>query len=72
MLTKIKSAWDYLQGLLDIDGDVIMLAFTLAVIVRVILVVRNRAPLNMAEATAYGSAIAALGYSKGPKGPRGA
>ena len=64
MSTKIKEWWDYFQSLLDIDGDVIMLIFTLAVVWKIL-----SHGLNTSDAAAYTSAIACFAYSnKGPKG----
>jgi len=63
MLDNIKFYWDYIQSLFDIDGDVIMLIFSLAVIWKIV-----HPGLNMADATAYGSAVSCFAYSnKGPK-----
>ena len=50
-------------------GDVWLGLFTAAIVARVVLVLRGHGPINMAEATAYGSAVGAFAYSKhgGPK-----
>jgi len=65
---QLKAYWDYLQSLLDLDGDVWMGLFTLTIIVRIALGAFGHSPLTAAEAAAYGSAIGAFAYSnKGPK-----
>jgi len=61
---KFKQWWEYLQDLLDVRGDVVMLAFTTAIIMRLF---HGRA-LNPSEAAVYSAAIGAFAYSnKGPK-----
>jgi hypothetical protein len=60
---KFKQIWDYIQSLFDIDGDMIMAIFTLAIVWKIV-----HPGLNMADATAYGSAIAVFGYSNTHKG----
>ena len=69
MLDRIQAGWDRLQDFLDISGDVWLGLFTAAIVARVVLVLRGHGPINMAEATAYGSAVGAFAYSKhgGPK-----
>jgi hypothetical protein len=63
MLDKIKLYWDWVQSMLDIDGDVVMLAFTGAVIFKIL-----RHGLNASDAAAYASAIGCFAYSnKGGK-----
>ena len=61
---KFKQYWDYVQGLLDIDGDVIMLFFTAAVVYKILHI-----GMNASDATAYASAVACFAYSNkgGPK-----
>lgn len=62
-MNKIKGAWDYLQSLLDIDGDVIMLGFTAAVIWKIL-----HGGLGASDAAAYASAVGCFAYSnKGTK-----
>jgi len=56
--TRIKQIWDYIQSLLDVDGDVVMLAFTAAVIWKIL-----HKGMNPSDAAAYGSAIACFAYS---------
>lgn len=68
ILQKIKEHWDAVQKIFDIDGDVYLGIFTLAIIFRLVLAGYGRAPINMAEAAAYGSAIGAFAYSN--RGPR--
>lgn len=65
---QLKTWWDYVQSLLDIDGDVWMGLFTGVVVLRLVLAAFGKAALTAAEAAAYGSAIGAFAYSnKGPK-----
>lgn len=60
---QLKAGWDYIQGLLDIDGDVVMLAFTAAVVYKIL-----HTGLNASDAAAYASAVGCFAYSnKGPK-----
>ena len=61
---KFKQYWDYIQSLLDIDGDVIMLFFTVAVVYKILHV-----GMNASDAAAYASAVACFAYSNkgGPK-----
>jgi hypothetical protein len=65
---RIKAEWDYIQALLDIDGDCWMGLFTLVIVVRLVLVLKGYAPLTASEAGTYGSAVAAFAYSN--RGPR--
>lgn len=58
MSAKVKQWWDYIQSLLDIDGDVIMLIFTLAVVWKLL-----HAGLKTSDAAAYASAIGCFAYS---------
>jgi hypothetical protein len=68
MFDKVRVAWEYIQDLLDVRGDVIMLAFSSAMIGRIVLSAFGHAPLTASEAAAYASAIGAFAYSnKGPK-----
>lgn len=68
MLEKIKDGWSYVQDLLDVRGDVIMLAMSCVFTARVALSAFGKPPLTVAEAALYSSAIAAFAYSnKGPK-----
>lgn len=65
---KFKAIWSYIQDLLDVRGDVIMLAFSSAMIFRVVLSAFGHAALGPSEAAVYASAIGAFAYSnKGPK-----
>lgn len=60
---QLKAGWDYIQGLLDIDGDVVMLAFTAAVVYKIL-----HGGLNASDAAAYTSAVGCFAYSnRGPK-----
>ena len=63
MREKIKGWWDYIQSLLDLDGDVWMGLFTAFILARIILVLKHYAPLSGAEATVYSAAIGAFSYS---------
>jgi len=68
MLEKIKAKWDYIQFLLDIDGDVWMGAFTTVILVRIGLVLTGHNPVTNSEAACYASAVTAFAYSnRGPK-----
>lgn len=63
MKEQIKAYWDYIQSLFDIDGDVVMLGFTGAVIYKMLYGV-----LTPSDAAVYASAVTAFAYSnKGPK-----
>lgn len=63
MRNKIKVWWEYIQGLLDVNGDVIMLAFTSAIIWKVL-----HGGLSMSDAGAFASAVTCFAWSnKGPK-----
>lgn len=56
-------AWEWLQARLDISGDVIMLAFTSAVVWKIL-----HGGLNASDAVAFGSAVTCFAYSnRGPK-----
>jgi hypothetical protein len=67
-MQSIKKYWEYIQDLLDVRGDVIMMAFSSAMIFRVLWSSFGHAPLGPSEAAAYASAIGAFAYSnKGPK-----
>jgi hypothetical protein len=59
---EVTHVWIYLQGLLDINGDCVMLFFSAAVVYKIL-----HGGLNNADACAYSTAIGALGYSKGVK-----
>jgi hypothetical protein len=62
---KFKAAWEYVQGLLDLNGDVVMLVFSGAVMWKILHV-----GLNPSDAAAYASAVACFAYSNTGKGPR--
>lgn len=63
MKERIKQEWDYLQSLLDIDGDVVLLIYTAAIVYKTL-----HSGLNVADATAYSAAIGSFAYSnRGPK-----
>jgi hypothetical protein len=63
-MRSLKKWWDYIQALLDVDGDAIMFVFTSAVIYRIV----KGPPLGEWEAAVYASAVACFAYSnRGPK-----
>jgi hypothetical protein len=63
MIDKIQSAWDKIQDLFDLSGDLWMGLFTAAILVRLLLVLKGYAPMTTAEAGTYGSAVLAFAYS---------
>lgn len=67
MVAKIaataKAVWEYIQGMLDVNGDVIMLAMSSAFIFRVVSAAFGHPGLNASEAAMYASAISAFAYS---------
>lgn len=68
MLTKIKDMWEYIQDLLDVKGDVIMMIMSGVFIARVAYSAFGHPGLNASEAAMYASAIGSFAYSnKGPK-----
>lgn len=58
MLSKVKAYWDWVQSLFDIDGDVIMMLFSFAIIWKIL-----HHGLNVSDAAAYSAAIGAFSYS---------
>jgi len=60
---QVKAGWDYLQSLLDIDGDVWMGAWTAVMIWRIAGAFFGHPAVTTAEALAYGSAVTAFAYS---------
>jgi len=66
---NIKALWEYIQDLLDVRGDVIMMIMSSAFVLRVLLAgIKGHPALNANEAALYASAIASFAYSnKGPK-----
>ena len=61
---KLKQLWNYIQDLMDVRGDVIMMAMTSAFIFRVVYAAWSTHPgLNASEAAMYASAIASFAYS---------
>lgn len=63
MRDKIKDWWEYIQNLLDVNGDVVMLVFTSAVIYKLV-----QQGLSPSDAAAYGTAVGCFAYSnKGKK-----
>lgn len=65
---KIKQAWMYVQDLLDVRGDCIMMAMSSVFIVRVAMSAFGHPALNPSEAALYSAAIASFAYSN--RGPR--
>ncbi len=67
MVTKlaaaIKNGWQYVQDLMDVEGDAIMMVLTSAFIFRVIYAAFGHPGLNPSEAAMYASAIASFAYS---------
>lgn len=63
MLNKIKFYWEYVQDILDLNGDVVMLIFTGIILYRLVAVVFGQQPINANEAAVYGSAVVAFAYS---------
>lgn len=63
MLEKIKDGWSYIQDLLDVRGDCIMMAMSSVFIARVALSAFGRPAITAAEAALYASAIGAFSYS---------
>lgn len=55
---RAKQWWDYIQSLLDIDGDAVMALFTAAIVWKII-----HLGLNPSDAAAYVSAVGVFGYS---------
>lgn len=64
---RIKYWWDYIQSLLDIDGDVWMGAFTVVILIRLVAVLKGYSTLSAAEAATYASAVTAFAYSNGKR-----
>lgn len=68
-MDKLQAIWDKVQDLLDVRGDVVMLAISSAFILRIVAALSPKfAPINASEAAFYASAIGAFAWSnKGPK-----
>ncbi len=62
---NFTAVWEWLQDRLDVSGDTVMLAFTAAVIYKILY-----HGLNPSDAAAYASAIGAFSYSNTNK-PKG-
>ena len=58
MYTTIKLFWDYIQSLLDIDGDLYMGLFTSFILYKL-----AHSSLTNQDVTAYSFAITAFAYS---------
>lgn len=65
MREQIKMWWEWIQDMLDVNGDVVMLGFTGAVVYKLLY-----GRLTPSDAAVYSSAIAAFAYSNVGKGPR--
>lgn len=63
MVAKLTAAWQYLQNLLDVEGDAIMFVMTSVYIARVVYSAFGHAGLNPSEAAVYASAITSFAYS---------
>lgn len=63
-MDNLQIIWDKIQKFLDIDGDVVMLGFTGAVIYKMLY-----GTLTPSDAAVYASAVSAFAYSNknGPK-----
>lgn len=59
-LHAINGYWKVIQRILDIDGDVVMLAFTGIIVWRIYI----RSPIDSGTAACYASAVGLFGYSK--------
>lgn len=59
VLHSINGYWKFIQRILDIDGDVVMLGYTVAVIYKTL-----HGGLNPSDAAAYSAAVGIFGYSK--------
>lgn len=55
---QLKEWWDYIQSLLDVDGDVVMLLFTAGVLYKMML-----GTLTATDAVVYSSAVGCFAYS---------
>jgi hypothetical protein len=65
---KIKQFWLYIQDLLDVRGDVIMMAMSSVFIARVAYAAFGHPALSANEAAMYAAAIGSFAYSnRGPK-----
>lgn len=69
MLDKAKQLWDKIQDLLDVRGDVVMMAMSSVFILRIAMSAWSKyPPITASEAAFYASAIGSFAYSnKGPK-----
>jgi hypothetical protein len=70
MIEKLKalganaqSLWNYIQELMDVRGDMIMMIMSAVFIGRVVYAAFGHPALNASEAAMYGSAIASFAYS---------
>lgn len=60
---EFKARWDYVQSLLDVDGDIYMGLLTALFIYRILAVVWGQPPVTTAEAAIYSAAVGAFAYS---------
>jgi len=63
MADKFIVIWEWVQDRLDISGDAIMCLYTAAIVYKML-----HGGLGYGDAAAYGSAVAAFGYSNRNKG----
>lgn len=67
MLDKIVAAvtkyWNFVQGWLDVKGDVVMLVISAAYAFRIVYAAFGHAALNPSEAAVYASAIGCFAWS---------
>lgn len=59
VLHTINGYWKVVQRILDVDGDTVMLGYTIAIVYKTL-----HGGLNGADAAAYATAVGAFGYSK--------
>ena len=62
---RLKTYWQYIQSLLDLDGDVWLGVFTAAIIYKIL-----HGGLNPSDSVAYSAAIGAFAYSNINGGPK--
>lgn len=62
-----KQLWDYIQSLLDIDGDVWLGLLTALFIYRILAVIWGQPPVTVSEAAIYSAAVGSFAYSNRSK-----
>lgn len=55
----VLDVWKKVQEFLDVDGDTVMLGYTVAIVYKTL-----HGGLNPSDAAAYATAVAMFGYSK--------